>query len=119
MNKTHGEHEATKDALEIAAIQNKGMLSLFSKLIGQPEELLEVNQEVILATKDADMMDYRKNNFLEGNLKQLYFMFDNKQYEKIMPRIEKIMAHLKVDNNTDMFVGLLDCYEDTYLKKKR
>lgn len=119
MNKTHGEHEATKDALEIAAIQKKGMLSIFATLIGQPEELLEVNQEVILATKDADMMDYRKNNFLEGNLKQLYFMFDNKQYEKIMPRIEKIMAHMKVDNNTDMFVGLLDCYEDYILKKKR
>jgi len=119
MNKTHGEHEAAKDALEIAAIQKQGMLSVFAKLIGQPEELLEVNQETVLVTRDKEMIEHHKSTFLEGNLKQLYFIFSNDEYEKLMPRIERIVKFMKVDNNTDMFWKLIKSYEDNHLKKKR
>lgn len=118
MNKTHGEHNPEKDAKEIAFIQNKGMLTIFAKLIGQKEELLEVNQEVVLVTKDKEMLQHHHDTFLEGNLKQFHFIFTNDQYEKLMPRVEKIIQHMQVDNNTDMFYKLVETYENTYLKKK-
>lgn len=119
MNKTHGEHTPEKDAVEIGWFQKKGMLEMLSKLTGQPKELLELNQETVLVTQDKEMIQHHKETFLEGNLKQLYFVFSNEQYEKLMPRIDKIIKHSKVDNNTDMFLGLVKCYENTHLKKKR
>jgi len=119
MNKTHGAHEAAKDAVEIAFVQKKKMLKLFATIVGQPEELLEINQETILVTKDKEMIQHHKETFLEGNLKQLYFVFSNAEYLKLMPRVEKIVKFMRVDNNTDMFWGLIKSYEDNHFKKKR
>lgn len=119
MNKLRGTHDPEMDAEEYRVIQKSGQLEILATLIAQPVEQLLVEKDLVLVTKDKEMIQHHRDTFLEGNLKQLYFIFDNKTYEKLMPRIEKIVSYMKVDNNTDMFMKLVDSYEKNHLKKKK
>lgn len=111
MNKLHGSHDPEKDRAELEFFAKKNKLEFLSQLIAQPKEQLILMQEAPLAiTEDPAMIDHHHDTFLHGNIKQLYFMFANEQYEKIMPRIETIMKDFQVDNHTDMFVKLVDFY---------
>ncbi len=111
MNKLHGTHDAEMDAAEYRVLQNEGKLKMLSILIAQPVEQLLVEKDLISVTKDQEMIQHYKDTFLEGTLKQLYFIFDNASYANIMPRLEKITEHTKVTNNTDLFLLLVDSYE--------
>jgi hypothetical protein len=117
MNKLHGTHDAEMDASEYQFIQKQGQLEMLAVLIAQPVEQLMVEKDLVIVTKDNDPMGHYKDTFLEGNLKQLYFIFDNKTYEAMMARLDKIIAHMGVDNNTDMFEGLVSAYEKNNIKK--
>lgn len=116
MNKLHGTHDAAMDSAEYQYLQQQGQLEMLSVLIAQPVEQLMVEKEMVNVTKDPLMVKHHEETFLEGNLKQLYFIFDNKGYELMMARLDKIIAHMKVDNNTDMFEGLVADYEKNNLK---
>ena len=118
MNKLHGSHDPDKDRAELEFFAKKHKLEFLSLLIAQPKEQLILAQEAPLTiTTDTPMIAHHEDTFLHGNIKQLYFMFSNEQYEKIMVKIEKIKKEMKVDNNTDMFVKLADSYLKQ-LKKK-
>lgn len=117
MNKLHGTHDAEMDAAEYKMLQNEGKLKMLSILIAQPVEQLLVEKDLIPVTKDQEMMQHHKDTFLEGTLKQLYFIFDNASYENIMPRLEKITEHTKVTNNTDLFIKLVENYEEHHFKE--
>jgi len=111
MNKLHGSHDPDKDRAELEYFADKHKLEFLSQLIAQPKEQLVIALEVPLAiTTDTPMIDHHEDTFLHGNIKQLYFMFSNEQYEKIMPKVTKIMKDFDVDNHTDMFVKLVDFY---------
>ena len=114
MNKLHGSHDPEKDRLELEYFAKQNKLEFLSQLIAQNKEQLIISQDQPLISTDADMIPHHEDTYLHGNLKQIYLMFNNKQYEKIMPKIEKICKAFKVDNNTDMFIKLVD----NYLKKK-
>ena len=43
--------------------------------------------------------------------------FDNEEFEKIMPKIEKIMEVEEVTTHTDVFYKLLEFYENNKLNK--
>lgn len=118
MNKLHGTHDSEKDAAEYEILQNNGNLELLSILIAQPVEQLIVEKNLpVEVTKDTELIQHHEDTFLQGTLKQLYFIFDNETYEQLMPRIELIIKHMKVDNNTDMFMKLVENYEENHLKK--
>ncbi len=111
MNKLHGTHDADLDAKEYQSLQKAGQLELLSILIAQPVEQLLVEKNIVAVTKDAPMIEHHKETFLQGTLKQLYFIFDNEQYEALMPRIEAIIKRMMVDTNTEMFLELVSSYE--------
>lgn len=111
MNKLHGSHDPEKDRAELEYFAKQNKLEFLSQLIAQPKEQLIIAQESPLTIKeDPYAVDHHHDTFLHGNIKQLYFMFGNDQYEKIMAKIEKIKKIMKVDNHTDMFVKLVDFY---------
>jgi len=111
MNKLHGSHDPEKDRAELEYFAKQHKLDLLSQLIAQPKEQLLILTEVPITIKeDPAMIAHHEDTFLHGNIKQLYFMFSNEQYEKIMPRITKVLKMMGVDNHTDMFVKLVDFY---------
>jgi plasmid maintenance system killer protein len=111
MNKLHGSHDPEKDRAELEYFAKQHKLEFLSQLIAQPKEQLILAQEAPLdITTDAPMIDHHEDTFLHGNIKQLYFMFSNEQYEEIMPKVDTMMKDFDVDNHTDMFVRLVDFY---------
>ncbi len=117
-NLLHGTHDPEKQALEIQFLQGKKKLEMLSIMIAQPQEQLLIQRPSVVISKDKQMLAHHEDTFLHGNLKQLYFIFTNEQYEKLMPRLETIKNHAVVDNNTDMFMAMVDAYEDFNLKKE-
>jgi hypothetical protein len=61
---------------------------------------------------DIDPSDQHMNSYTTGNLKQITLIFDNEGFEKIMKRIEMAKSELKATTNTEVFVKLLDWYEN-------
>lgn len=116
MNKLRGTHDPEKDAMEYQFIESKNKLEMLASLIAQPAEQLVIESPSVEISKDKEMIQHHEDTFLHGNLKQLYFVFTNDQYEELMPRIDKIREHCGVDNNTDMFMKMVETYEDTHLK---
>jgi len=115
MNKLHGTHDLEMDKKEYEILQNAGQLEMLAVLIAQPVEQLMVEKEITTVTKDASMLDHHEDTFKNGNLKQLYFIFDNAGYEAIMIRLEKIKTHADVKENTDLFLKLVESYETNNL----
>ncbi len=111
MNLLHGMHDPEKQRAELLYFSKKNKLDFISQLIAQPKEQLILAQETPLdITRDPAMIDHHEDTFLHGNIKQLYFMFGNEAYEKIMEKIEIIMKDFAVDNHTDMFEKLVEFY---------
>lgn len=117
MNKLHGTHDAKMDAVEYQQLQEEGQLSILSILIAQPEEQLIVEKDLTILEKDAPMLAHHKDTFEHGNLKQLYFIFDNSGYEAMMGRLEKIRKVMNPDTNTALFEGLVENYEENNFKE--
>jgi len=111
MNKLRGSHDPEKDRLELAYFAKKNKLDFLSQLIAQPtEQLIIAQQTSLLITTDKPMLKHHEDTFLEGTIKQLYFMFDNDQYEKIMPKLAKIEKMMGTKNHTDIFIKLVNFY---------
>ena len=117
MNKLHGTHDAKMDAKEFEILQNSGQLDTLALLIAQPVEQLIIEKDLVILEKDAPMLQHHKDTFEHGNLKQLYFIFDNNGYEAIMGRLEKIRKEMNPDTNTALFEGLVENYEENHFKE--
>lgn len=109
MNKLHGTHDPVKDRIELEFFAKQHKLEFLSNLIAQPKEQLIIEQEVLITT-DTPMIEHHEDTFLHGKLKQLHFIFSNEQFEKIMPKVERMMKDFKVDNHTDCFIKLVNFY---------
>lgn len=119
MNKLHGTHDTDMDAKEYQILQKAGQLKMLAILIAQPVEQLMVEKQMTAVTQDKEMIQHHEETFLQGALKQLYFIFSNEQYEALMPRIEAIIKHMKVDTNTEMFLQLVSSYEKLHKLVKK
>lgn len=118
MNKLRGSHDPIKDAAELQYFAKQNKLEFLSQLIATPKEQLIIAQEIApVVTTDKPMIDHHHETFLEGTIKQLYFMFDNKQYEKLMPKMEKLIKLMNTQNHTDIFLRLVDFYLKNNKKK--
>ena len=118
LNKLHGTHDAKMDEKEYQILDKAGKLKMLALLIAQPVEQLMVEKNLPTITKDKNMIQHHKDTFLQGTLKQLYFIFDNASYELIMPRLDRIKEHAGVKENTDLFIALVDSYEEANFKEE-
>lgn len=50
--------------------------------------------------------------YMHGNIKQIVLYFDNEQYESVIPRIDALRNKYGAENNTELFLGLLDIAEN-------
>ena len=111
MNKLRGSHDLEKDRAELAFFAEENKLDFLAKFIAQPAELLIVEQEVpAQITTDESPIAHHEDTFLHNNIKQIYIMFTNEQFEEIMAKIEIMHKDLGIDNNTDLFIKLTDMY---------
>ncbi len=113
MNKLRGQHDKKKDADEFSIIDVRGKLNVLASLIARPREMLEldVKPEVVEKFKEGAQV-HNEETFLHGNVKQMYFVFDNATYEDVLVRVERIMKEKKFKNHTQMFMELLKVYEE-------
>lgn len=111
MNKLRGQHDIEKDEAEFLKINNANKLDFLAKMLGEPKEsfvLPESNSPL-----DPNPLSHREETFLTGNLKQVVLMFDNKEYESLMPRLDNIKKQMGTTDNTEMFMNLVKHYEDS------
>ncbi len=113
MNKLRGQHDKKKDAAEFSVIDVRGKLNVLAQLIAKPKEMLELDVRPDVVEKFRETAQaHNEETFLHGNIKQMYFVFDNAQYEDIAVRVEKIMKDRNLGNHTELFVELLSFYEE-------
>jgi len=133
LNKVRGEHDISKDISEIQKIiesQYKGAAIILQKV-----SLIGINQyqdmKRIIATggipniggqfqteQDEEGRYYDKiqtsrkaETYLTNQIKQVVLYFTAEQYPIIINNLEKILAEMKVDNYTEVFVKLLEHYD--------
>ena len=114
MNKLRGEHDILKDSKEFDFLAKADRLGDLAGFLAKNEkDFLRMADE---PTKDDEFdknpMDHHKDHYLHGNIKQIMIYFDNEEFEKIMPKIEKIMEVEEVTTHTDVFYKLLEFYEN-------
>jgi len=123
MNKLRGEHDFIKDANDFKSILAANKLGNLASFLAQPKqsliEIIESNFKNIdpdQRPQDSNPLEQKMESFLHGNIKQVVLFFNNKEYEAIFPRMQKIMKQMKIDNHTDLFVRLVKHYENTASK---
>lgn len=145
MNKLHGKHDPELDVAELERLmtydkkQLDELLQIDYKYL---EELIRVDREekaiigTLTANKvqygdvggmtdvkrsadDAGTMDYHQDSFLKGNIKQIMVYFSNEEYVEIIPRIQAALKHLGFDNNTSLFMYLLEFWEKNGMARDR
>ena len=115
MNKLRGEHDPLKDKEEFKMINDAGRLndftnllavniSDFDKVINPPSNKYDEDRESEATHKTAE-------NYLTGTIKQMILYFSNDDYEKFIPKFDKYMEQLNIDNHTDMFMEFYKEYE--------
>ncbi len=117
MNKLRGQHDPAKDEEEFLKINNGNGLELLSKLLGEPKEQFLLTQSE--SSVDPNPLGHHEDTFLTGNLKQLFLMFNNEEYENLMPRLDTIKQQMGVTDNTEMFMRLVQFYEDNQSTESR
>lgn len=70
--------------------------------LGMFNDEIEVDKSDLTQTMDS---------YLEGNIKQIVLFFTAEEFENVMPRMEKLMAELGVQNHTEAFLKILEEHE--------
>lgn len=61
---------------------------------------------------DKSDLEQTMDSYLEGNIKQIVLFFTAEEFENVMPRMEKLMAELGVQNHTEAFLKILEEHEN-------
>ena len=119
MNKLRGEHDILKDSKEFNILEKANRLDDLAEFLAKDEKdfLRMADEPTIDQDFDKNPMDHHKDHYLHGNIKQIMIYFDNEEFEKIMPKIERIMEVEGVTTHTDVFYKLLEFYENNKLNK--
>jgi len=71
-------------------------------------ELGMFNEEIQIDKSD---LTQTMDSYLEGNIKQIVLFFTAEEFENVMPRMEKLMTQLGVQNHTEAFMKILEEHE--------
>ncbi len=61
---------------------------------------------------DQNTLEDSMETYLQANMKQLVFYFASEEYEDIIPRLDTIMTERELKSHTDVFLKLLETYEN-------
>lgn len=67
---------------------------------------------------DKDVLDKDLDTYLDGNIRQIVLYFKKEQFDVVMPKMEKLMETFQVENHTEVFLKLLEYYENSTTAKK-
>ncbi len=119
MNKLRGEHDLLKDSKEFNILEKANKLDDLADFLAKDEKdflrIAEKSDEKL--DFDNNPMKHHEDTYLHGNIKQIMIYFDNEEFEKIMPKLERIMEVEEVTTHTDVFYKLLEFYENNKLNK--
>lgn len=135
MNKLHGKHDPELDIAELEVLMSYDDTALQQLLQVDKdvlEDLIRINREeqAMIGTlttsvptvrkegetlEDAPTLEHHAETYIKGNIKQITLYFNNEEYLAVMPRIEAAMKHFNLQNNTELFIRLLDHWESQSL----
>ena len=113
MNKLRGEHDPLKDKEEFKMINDAGRLNDFTNLLALNIADFDkvINPTPNNENRESEKVEISQENYLSGTIKQMILFFSNEDYEKIMPKFDKHMKALNVDNHTDLIMEFFKEYE--------
>ena len=114
MNKLRGEHDPLKDKEEFKMINDAGRLNDFTDLlavnIADFDKVINPPNEID-SNRNSEKIELSQENYLSGTIKQMILFFSNEDYEKVMPKFDKHMKELNIDNHTDLVLEFFKEYE--------
>lgn len=114
MNKLRGEHDPLKDKEEFKMINDAGRLNDFTDLlavnIADFDKVINPPNEID-SNRNSEKIELSQENYLSGTIKQMILFFSNEDYEKVMPKFDRYMQELNVDNHTDLVMQFFKEYE--------
>ena len=114
MNKLRGEHDPLKDKEEFKMINDAGRLNDFTNLlavnIADFDKVINPPNEID-SNRNSEKIELSQENYLNGTIKQMILFFSNEDYEKVMPKFDRYMQELNVDNHTDLVMQFFKEYE--------
>mgnify|MGYP000993111003 CR=1 FL=1 len=113
MNKLHGEHDSKKDVEEFKSIFDENKLEDFANLLGEKHELLEkvIEDNVVERSRNSDRYDVSQDYYVNGVVKQIILFVENDLFEEIIPKLDKYMEKMNIDNHSDLFLEFFRYYE--------
>ena len=120
MNKLRGEHDLLKDSKEFNILEKANKLDDLAGFLAKDEkDFLRMAEKVDsqVGLDKGGTPEDMEDHYLHGNIKQITIFFDNAEFEKVMPILEKIMEAEEVTTHTDVFYKLLEFYENNKLNK--
>ena len=64
--------------------------------------------------RESDKIELSQENYLNGTIKQMILFFSNVDYETLMPKFDKHMERLNIDNHTDLVLEFFKEYETNH-----
>ena len=117
MNKLRGEHDPFKDKEEFKMIHEAGRLNDFTNLLAV--NITDFDKVInppmdIDENRESEKVEISQENYLNGTIKQMILFFSNEDYETIMPKFDKHMKALNIDNHTDLVLEFFKEYETNH-----
>lgn len=78
-------------------------------------ELGFFNDEIEMDNNDS--LTKTMDSYLDGSIKQIVLYFKNDEYAELIPRLENHVKELGFENYSDLFIKLLDVYENSTSRK--
>ena len=72
---------------------------------------LQDKQNAMRGEADMDTTDGKLETYLNGTIRQIVLYFSVAEYEQVLKRIEAVTPKLQAENNTSVFLKLLEAYE--------
>ena len=117
MNKLRGEHDPFKDKEEFKMIYEAGRLNDFTNLLAVNITDFDkvINPPMDIGdNRESEKVEISQENYLNGTIKQMILFFSNEDYETIMPKFDKHMKALNIDNHTDLVLEFFKEYETNH-----
>tara|TARA_R110000751_G_scaffold248806_1_gene348509 strand:+ start:48 stop:674 length:627 start_codon:yes stop_codon:yes gene_type:complete len=117
MNKLRGEHDPLKDKEEFKMINDAGRLNDFTNLLALNIADFDkvINPSIDSnENRESDKIELSQENYLNGTIKQMILFFSNVDYETLMPKFDKHMERLNIDNHTDLVLEFFKEYETNH-----
>lgn len=78
---------------------------------GFSQQDLDLLPKTVVPGMDNEGLTKNLDSYLEGNIKQIVLFFKADEFDGIVGRLDKIMAHYKVESHTEAFIKMLEQWE--------